>query len=61
MDPEYGQLKNESKRELFSAPADAQDNISRTTINAFQRRLMIQFRLHLIIHLELRLKVHFKI
>ena len=61
MDPESVQLKNESKRELFSAPADAQDNVNRTTTNAFKMRLMIQFRVHLIIYLELHLKVHFKI
>ena len=31
------------------------------TINTFEMRLMIQFRVHLIIHLELLLKVNFNI
>ena len=31
------------------------------TINTFEMRLMIQFRVHLIIHLELPLKVNFNI
>ena len=56
-----GQLKNESKNELFSAPGDAQESENGTTVNAFELRLMIQFRVHLIIHLELHLHVHFKI
>ena len=61
MDWKSAQLKNESKREPFSAPADAQENANGTAINAFEVRLMMQFRVHLIIHLELYLKVHFKI
>ena len=56
-----GQLKNESKSEMFSAPGDAQESANGTTINEFDVRLMVQFRVHLIIHLELHLKVHFKI
>ena len=47
------QLKNESKGELFSAPVDGQESAKRTTINAFEVRLMVQFRMHLIMHLEL--------
>ena len=31
-----------------------------TMINAFDVRLMIKFRLHLIIHVELHVKGHFK-
>ena len=61
MDWKSAQLKNESKRDPFSAPADAQENANGTAINAFEVRLMMQFRVHLIIHLELYLKVHFKI
>ena len=61
MDEKFAQLKNESKIELFSAPADAQESENGTTLNAFEVRLMIQFRVHLIIHLKLYLKVHFKI
>ena len=55
------QLKNESKREIFSAPGDAKQSAKGTTINVFDVSLMVQFRVHLIIHLELHLKVHFKI
>ena len=61
MDAKSGQLKNESKSEIFSAPGDAQESANGTTINMFDVRLMVQFRMHLIIHTELHLKVHFKI
>ena len=61
MDAKSGELKNESRSEFFSTPADAQESAIGKTINAFEVRLMIQFRVHLIIHLELYLKVHFKI
>ena len=61
MDAKSAQLKNESKSELFSAPADAQESAKRTAINAFELRLMAQFRVHLTMHLELYLKVYFKI
>ena len=61
MDAKSAQLKNECKIELFSAPADAQDSAKRTTINAFEVSLIVQFRVHLIIRPELYLKVHFKI
>ena len=61
MDAKSAQLKNESKSELFSAPAHVQENAKRKTINAFEVRLMVQFRVHLIMHLELYPKVHFKI
>ena len=61
MDAKSGQLKNESKSEIFSAPGDAQESANRTTINMFDVRLMVQFRMHLIIHTELHLKLHFKI
>ena len=60
-DGKLGQLKNESKTEMFSIPGDAQESASGTTINVFDVSLMVQFRLHMIIHLELQLKVHFKI
>ena len=49
MDAKYCQLKNVSKGELLS---DAQESANGTTINAFEVRLMVQVRLHLIIHLE---------
>ena len=61
MDAKSGQLKNESKSEIFSAPGDAQESANGTTINMFDVRLMVQLRMHLIIHTELHLKVHFKI
>ena len=61
MDAKSTQLKNESKSELFSAPAHVQDSAKRKTINAFEVRLMVQFRVHLTMHLELYPKVHFKI
>ena len=61
MDAKSGQLKNESKSEIFSAPGDAQESANGTTINMFNVRLMVQFRMHLIIHTELHLKLHFKI
>ena len=60
-DAKSGQLKNESKNELFSAPGNEQECENGTAINAFVFCLMIQFRVHLIIHLELHLNVHFKI
>ena len=61
MDAKSGQLKTKSKNEHFSAPGDTQEKADGTTINAFEERLIIQYRVHLIIHLELQLKVHFKI
>ena len=61
MDVKSGQLKNESKSEIFSALGNAQESANGTTINAFYVRLIIQFRVYLIIHLELHLKMHFKI
>ena len=61
MDAKSAQLKNECKIEHFSAPADPQDSAKRTTINALEVSLMVQFRVHLIIRPELYLKVHFKI
>ena len=61
MDKKSAQLKNETKSEYFSAPADTQDDIKRTKIKAVEVRLIVQFKVHLIIHLELYLKVHFKI
>ena len=38
IDVKCGQLKNESKNELFSAPDDAQESANRTTINVFEVR-----------------------
>ena len=61
IDVKSGQLKNESKSEIFSVPGDAQESANGITINAFEVRLMVQFRMQLIIHLELQLKVHFNI
>ena len=54
-------IKNESKKELFSLPGDAQETANGATINVCEVRFMLQFRVHLIIHLELHLKVRFKI
>ena len=39
-------LKNESKTNIFSAPGDTQESA-----NVFGATLMVQFRVHLIIHL----------
>ena len=44
MDAKSGQLKTEKNIELFSAPGDVQESANRTTVNAFQVRLMIQLR-----------------
>ena len=61
MDAKSGQSRNESKSEIFSAPGDAQQKASGTTINTFHVCLMVQFRVFPIIRLELHLKVHLKI
>ena len=61
IDAKSGQLKNESKSEIFSAPGDVQESANGTNINAFDVRLIVPFRMHLIIHLHLHLKVNFKI
>ena len=55
-----GQLKNESKSELFTVPSDAQENTNGTAINAFDVNLMAQFRMHLVIHLELHFTIYIK-
>ena len=44
-------LKNKSKTKIFSAPGDAQESANGTTINVFDATFMVQFRVHLIIHL----------
>ena len=36
MDAKCGQLKNESKNELFIAPGDVQESANRTMINALE-------------------------
>ena len=41
MDAKSGQLKNESKRNIFSAPGDVQESVNGTTINALDVRLML--------------------
>ena len=46
MDAKSGQLKNESKSEIFSALGDAQESANGTTINTFDMRLIMQFRVH---------------
>ena len=61
MDEKSGQLKNERKSAIFSVPNYTQESANGTTANAFDVRLMVQFRVHLIIPLELHGKVHFKI
>ena len=43
--------KNKSKSEVLSALGDAQESSNGTTINGFDVRLMVQFKVHLIIHL----------
>ena len=52
MDAKSGQLSNESRSKVFGAPNDARESVNETTINAFDVRLMVQFRVHLIIHQE---------
>ena len=44
---------------IFSAPDNAHESASRTTINGCHVRLIVQFKVDLIIYLELYLKVHF--
>ena len=61
MDAKSGELKNESKSKLFSAPDDAQESANGTTTNALEMWLMVEFKVHLIMHLELDLKVPFKV
>ena len=47
MDAKYRQLKkNETK--ILSAPGDVQESPNGTTINVFDVRLMVQFRVDLI-------------
>ena len=41
MDAKSGQLKNESKRNIFCAPGDVQESVNGTTINALDVRLML--------------------
>ena len=60
MDAKSGQLKNESKSKISSAPGHAQECASGTATNTFDVSLMVQFRVHQIISLEFYLKVHFK-
>ena len=55
------ECKIESKSEPFSAPTCAHERAKWTMVNAFEVSLMLQFKMHQIIHLELYLKVHFKI
>ena len=57
MDAKSGQIKNGNKSEIFSAPVDVQESANETT-NAFDVGLIVQFWVHLIIHLELHL-LHF--
>ena len=52
MDAKSGQLKNESKNKVFSALGTPQESVSGTIINAFEVRLMIQYRVSQIIHLQ---------
>ena len=40
VDAKSGQLKSESRSELFSGPGDAQESANRTTINAFEVHLL---------------------
>ena len=53
MDSKSGQLKNESEVEFFRAPGDAQGSANGTTIYTFNVRLMVQFRVHLELHLNM--------
>ena len=61
MDAKFGQLKNESKTNIFCVPGNAQESANGTTRSEFGVSLMVYFRVHLIIYLELHLKMHFKI
>ena len=55
-----GPLRKESKSELFSASGDPQESANGTLKNVFEVHLMLQFRVHLIIHPESHPKVYFK-
>ena len=61
MNAKFGKLKNESNGEIFSALGDAQERANKTTISAFEVRLMIQFRVPPYKAPEVHLEVHFKI
>ena len=61
IDTKSGQLKNEIKSELLSTPGNTQESANGTTVNVFGVRLMVQFRVHLIVRLKLYLKMYFKI
>ena len=41
MDAKSGQLKNESKRNIFCVPGDVQESVNGTTINALDVRVML--------------------
>ena len=58
MDAKFGQLKNESKSELFS---DAQKSANGTTINAFEVSFMKNMELHLKVHLKIYIKMQRKV
>ena len=60
MHAKSSQLKNESKRDVFSAPHDAQECANGTKISVCEVCLIIQFRVHQIMQLESHLKMHFK-
>ena len=49
MDAKHGQLKDESKNEVFSTPGDEQRSVNGTKMNVFDVPLMVQLRVHLII------------
>ena len=43
----YGQLKNESNCQCFSATGGAQESANKTTLNTFEVHLMIQYMVHI--------------
>ena len=61
IDAKSGQLKNESKSEIFSAPGDVQESANGTNINAFDVHLIIHLHLHLKVNFKIYIKVHKKV
>ena len=60
MDAKSGELKNESKSKLFSAPGDAQESANGTTTNAFEMWLMVEFKMSFKIYIKMHKKVHLR-
>ena len=60
MDAKSGELKNESRSKLFSAPGDAQESANGTTTNAFEIWLMVEFKMSFKIYIKMHKKVHLR-